>query len=501
MDKYKIIFDTSHLRSDMNGRSVRSGAVTLVSQGLMFFLQIGSTMVLARILSPEDYGIIAMAVAITGFANIFSYLGLSTATIQREDINHNQISTLFWINVAIGVFLSIIVIATSPIVAWFYNVPEMMKVMFALSFVFIITGFSVQHSALLTRQMRFYVIAKIRVLSMLIGILAAIYSAYLGAGYWALVVNTLVNILCSTIGFWIACRWIPGLPSKEAGVGSMIKFGMDLVIYNIISYFSRNLDNILIGRVHGSLALGFYSKAYQLLMMPISNLRDPITSVAMPALSRLQDDHENFKNYYLKCVSFLAFISMPIVVFMFSCSDQLINLFLGSQWMGASEIFKILALAAFIEPIVSTTGMVLISRGRSRNNLKLGVLKAFVICLFFVLGLPWGAKGVAYSYVISNYLLFFPVLYLSFKGSPIAVIEFLKFIFKPFSCSILMGIVCHFILSYFYNLNYFLLILISFLISFSFYFLSLFFIKCGEGDLKEYLSYLNSVLIKKKTST
>ena len=487
-DKHKF-FDTPHLNADLKKSSLRSGAVTLTSQGLQFVIQLGSTMILARILSPADYGINGMAVAITGFAAIFSNLGLSTATIQRAEITHEQVSSLFWINSAIGVLLTLLVAALSPVVAWFYKTPEMFEVMLSLSIIFAITGLSVQHSALLTRQMRFYSLAKIRVLSMLVGILVAIFAGYRGFGYWALIFNTLTSVTVSTLGCWLACRWVPGLPKRGVGVGTMIRFGADLVCFDVVNYFARNLDNILIGRFLGAATLGLYSKAYQLLMMPITNLRGPIASVAMPALSRLQNEPETYRDYYLKCVSLLAFVSMPLVAFMFVCTEQLITLLLGSQWLGASDLFKILAVAAFIQPVSGTAGMVLISTGQSRLYLKLGLVSSVFICFSFVVGLPWGARGVATGYAIINYLLLMPVLYYAFKNTAVNIKNFLSSIIRPLVASIVMAVGCFELLNYTADLNVFYILTIGFL-SASFFYLIIFSIMPGGlKSLQDYLTY------------
>ena len=499
MEKYKNLFDTTHLQSDIKKRSLRSGAVTISAQGIMFVLQLGSTMILARILSPQDYGINAMAVTISGFASMFSSLGLSTATVQRADINHEQVSTLFWINAAIGLLLTLIIAAISPAAAWFYKTPEMLWVMLSLSVTFTISGLSVQHSALLTRQMKFYSLAKISVLSSFAGIVVAIITGYYGFGYWALVFNSLTNVVVITIGTWLACKWIPGKPSRSAGVGSMIKFGSDLVGFNVINYFSRNLDNVLIGRYHGSGALGLYSKAYQLLMMPITNLRNPMTSVAMPALSRLQNEPEQYRTYYLKCVSLLAFVSMPLVAFMFVCSEHLINLLLGPQWQGANEIFKILAIAAFIQPFSGTTGMVLISTGRSRLYLFLGLFGAIVICLSFVSGLPWGPKGVATGYVIANYILLFPIFFYTFKNTSISIGDVLSAVYKPVCASVIMGMGCFFLPLWISgDMNVVLLLVILFLASSIIYLLAFAVFPGGGNELREYYSYVGLIYRKEK---
>lgn len=497
MSKYQYIFDTSDLKDDIKRRSLRSGAITLTSQALQFVIQLGSTMILARILAPADYGINAMAVAITGFANMFSNLGLSTATIQRAEITHEQVSLLFWINAGIGLILTFIVASLSPVVAWFYKTPEMLSVMLALSSMFVINGLAAQHYALLTRQMRFLAIAIIQISALICGIIVAIIAAKNGFGYWSLIFNSLTNVSVYVLGNWIACRWVPCLPRRNVGVGSMVKFGSHIAGFDIINYFARNLDNILIGRYYGSGALGLYSKAYQLLMMPITNLRDPMTRVAMPALSRLQSDPVQYREYYLKCISLLAFVSMPLVVFMFVCSDQLIDLLLGTQWLGASKLFKILAIAAFLQPVTSTTGMVLLSTGRSRLYFVLGTVSAALTCISFLIGLQWGATGVAISYAIVNYLLLFPGLYYVFNGTSITVNDFIRTISKPLFASLAMGGGCFLILVFSVGMNTIVALSVCFIASAALYLLLFAAFSSGIGELKNYISYVKLIFEKK----
>ncbi len=302
----------------------------------------------------------------------------------------------------VSVRAMLLVSSLSPLIAWFYKTPELKWVAMALSCNFLINGMAVQHQALLNRQMRFVAIAIIQIGSMLAGISVAIIMALQDFGYWALVFNSITISVCTVMGAWIASGWLPGLPQRDVGVGSMVKFGSDIVGFNIINYFSRNLDNILIGRYHGSGALGLYSKAYQLLMMPITNLRDPLNKVAMPTLSRLQNEPEQYRNYYKKLLSILSTVSIPFVMFMFVCSDRIISLVLGAQWLEASALFKILALAGLIQTVSSTKSLVLLSEGKSRKFLWPGAANALVISTAFTIGLPWGAKGVATAYTIST---------------------------------------------------------------------------------------------------
>ena len=495
MQKYQHIFDTTHLQDDLKRRSLRSGAVTMGSQGVMFVLQLSSTMILARILSPADYGINGMAVAITGFAHMFSTLGLSTATVQRAEINHEQVSTLFWINVAIGCLLTLIVALISPMAAAFYGVPDLLWVMLSLSAMFVINGFSVQHSALLRRQMLFFDVAKIQIVSAVLGLSVAIIFGVAGFGYWALVLNSLTMTISMTCGYWMLCRWIPGKPKISTEVKSMVKFGSDIVGFNVINYLARNLDNVLIGKFHGATSLGYYSKAYQLLMMPLTNLREPLVSVAIPALSRLQNEPDAFRAYYLKCLSMLSFLTLPIVAFMFVGSDELVMFFLGPQWVEVSILFKILAAAALVQPLSGTVSMVLLSTGRSRILLYIGVFSSICICFSFVIGLPWGAKGVATGYAVVNYLILFPVLYLSFKSTKISIFDFFKSISRPIIVSILTIVLYIVFIDNIFSYHIFISLIFYFLIFSITYFL-LFLIFGGKKDLLEYRDYCYLVFKK-----
>lgn len=461
---YKELFDTKHLQSDLKRRSLRSGAVTLSSQGLMFVIQLGSTMVLARILTPEDYGVVAMVLAITGLASVLLNMGLSTATIQKSEITYHQVSLLFWINAGVGALLMLVVAGISPVIAWFYQMEELVWVAIALSTTFFLNGLAVQHQALLNRQMRFLALAMIQVLAMVAGVSVAIVAAFYGLGYWALVFNSLAVSFFTLFATWCVTAWLPGIPQRGTDVRQMIRFGVDIMGFNLVNYFSRNLDNILIGRYHGGGALGIYSKAYQLLMMPITNLRDPLNKVAVPALSRLQYDPVGYRNYYKRFLNLLAIIAMPLIVFLFVCSEQIILIVLGSQWHEANEIFKILALVALVQVVTSTRGTVLITTGNSRRFFYLGTASAIIFSISFVVGVPWGPKGVAMAYMIATYLVFIPFMVMSFKGTPVCTFDFFKSIFVPLISSVLMGFVCCFFMFFSVGLVLFSQIILTFFV-------------------------------------
>lgn len=407
-DRY---FRTDRLNADLKKRSVRGGAVTLAAQACKFTLQMGSTVILARLLAPQDYGLVGMVTAVTGFIVLFKDMGLSMATIQKAEINHRQISNLFWVNVAVSLLLTLVTCAISPAIAWFYNEPRLILITIVSTIGFLFGGLTVQHQALLNRQMQFTALAAIDVGAMCFGVVSAVVLAWYGIGYWALVVMQIAIAIAQTIGVWVMCRWRPSLPSRNSDVRSLLAFGGNITGFNVINYFSRNLDNILIGRYWGAQQLGLYAKAYQLLLMPLQQINAPIAAVALPALSRLAETPDRYRLAYLRILEKLTMLTMPGIVLMFATSDWIVSLLLGSQWMEASRIFSLLAIVALTQPVANTTGWLFITQGRTQHMLQWGIVGGSLAIASILAGLPWGAVGVAASYSISGLFIRTPLLF------------------------------------------------------------------------------------------
>ena len=388
-------FSTEHLHADLKGRSVRGGMLTLTSQGAMFVIQSISTVVLARMLLPADFGLVAMVTAITGLGQAFSDLGLSEATIQRQEISHHQVSTLFWINVAIGMTLMLVTVALGPALAWFYREPRLKDITFLVSLTFLIGGLRVQHDALLRRQMRFVSLAIRDVAGYATAVPVAIIMAWRGAGYWAIVALPLILNFASMVISWVMVRWIPGLPRRDAKVGSLIVFGGNVAASYVIMAVNRSADAVLTGWYWGAGPLGLYSKAYNLLMLPVRQLGTPARSVAVPAFSRLQTDPERFGRYYLRCVNLIMWITAPAFGFLFVAAGPVIILVLGNKWREAAPVFQILVISALGQLLLESTIWLFVGRGQSQQLLKLLLIISPVIVGSFLIGLPFGIKGVA----------------------------------------------------------------------------------------------------------
>src|SRR5437870_6893704 len=404
-------FRTDHLKDDLAGRSARGGALTIAAQALRFAIRTASTIALARLLTPQDYGLIAMAVILVDFVSMFQHLGLSTATVKWSEIDHRQVSTLFWINVAMSAAIMLATAGCAPLLAWFYKEPRLVAITASYAVSIFLTGMNIHDEALLSRQMRFGIIALIELSAIVIGLTAAIVAAIYGAGYWALVVNQLVMTTSTVIGVWIACRWRPGWPARGAGVRSMLSYGGHLTGFNLMNYFARNTDNALIGKFWGAYQLGVYSRAYQLLLMPMSQINNPLIAVAVPALSRLSDSPERYRAAYLKIVEKIAMITMPGIVFMIATSDWLVLFLLGPQWREAGRIFMLLGAAAIIQPVTRTAPWLFTTQGRARELLHWGFISSFIAVISIVAGLPWGAMGVAATYAATDVCIRTPLLF------------------------------------------------------------------------------------------
>jgi PST family polysaccharide transporter len=264
--------------------------------------------------------------------------------------------------------------------------------------------------------------------------------AWRGFSYWSLVYSQLALLLTNTIGVWLMCRWRPGLPKRDSGVRSMIAFGRNFTGFSIINFFSRNLDNLLLGKVWGANELGLYNRAYQLMTLPIDQINEPITSVAIPALSRLNDSHERYRQAYLRMLEKIAMFTMPAIAFMMATSDWIVQLVLGPQWSATSRIFLLLGITGMFQPIANTSGWLFLTQGRSRDMFHWGLISGPLTMGSIVLGLPWGAVGVATSYALTRVLLTDPLLFwfVGRKG-PVRTIDFYRTI-APFTLASLAAL-------------------------------------------------------------
>jgi PST family polysaccharide transporter len=348
--------------------------------------------------------------------------------------------------------------------------------------------------------MEFSRIALANIISSVLAVIVSIIMAWAGFGYWSLVFLTLSQSIFSTLLLWYYCPWRPKLIFWQKGIKSFLHFGAGISGFNIINYFSRNMDNIVIGRFLGATILGFYSKAYQLMMLPLTKLRDPLVTVGIPALSSLINQPDRFRNYYHRLIFIICFFSFPMTIFLGLFAKQLIVVVLGHQWMQSVVIFKLLSLSALIQPIGGTMGLIFISAGQPARFFKLGLVTSSTIIISFFIGIQWGVTGLIIAYTLANYMLLIPSLLYCFKGTPIKFIPVFKEILLPGIHALLLGGILYMIKYVFSQyLSDFLLLTVSFLIAVPFYYYTWIIYKKGRVKVQDINELIKICLLKLKS--
>ena len=426
---------------DLKGKALRGGFAKFWAQAVTFVLRTGSLMILARLLDPKDFGLIAMVTSITGILNMFGDLGLSTATIQRPTITDRLLSTMFWTIVGFNGALSLMTIIIAPILVSFYHEPRLLWITIAMSSTFLISGACVQHEALLVRQMRFTALAVIDTICCFLSVAIGIGMAEMGFGYWALVGMTVSPAIIKTICCWLAIAWIPGPPRRGSELRGMLKFGGTVTVNNLVVYIAYNTEKVLLGRFWGTETLGIYGRAYQLVNLPTRNLNQAIGGVAISALSRLQDDPVRLKNFFLKGYSLVLAMTLPVTIACALFADDLILVVLGPKWGSAATILRLLAPTILAFALIDPMGWLLWATGRVVRSLKIALLIAPLVIGAYLVGLPHGPNGVAIGYSAMMMLLIIPVISWSKNGTPMTSADVWRALRSPL-VSAIVAVAC-----------------------------------------------------------
>jgi O-antigen/teichoic acid export membrane protein len=424
---------------DLKQRALRGGFAKMCAQVANYALRIGSLMVMARLLSPRDFGLVGMVTAFTGVLSLFRDFGLSAATVQRVNITEHQMSTLFWINLLVGAALSLLTAAVAPLAVAFYHEPHLFWVTIAVGSSFLFNSAGVQHSALLQRQMRFTALAKIDVISWAGSTLIGISLALAGFGYWALVGAAVSLPVVGTICMWFATRWFPGRPRRGVELRSMMRFGGGLTLTGLIVYVAYNFEKVLLGRFWGAGAVGLYGRAYQLSTIPTDNLNSAVGEVAFSALSRVRDDPPRFRSYFLKAYSLVLALTLPITMAVALFAPELIAVLLGPKWKESAPIFRLLSPTILIFALINPIGWLIFSLGMVGRSLRVAsVLAPLVIC-GYIIGLPYGPKGVALAYSTAMALWVVPHIAWGLHGTVVSLRDIAVVASKPFISGIVAG--------------------------------------------------------------
>ncbi len=401
----------------MTGRNSAAKGVMWagVSQAGKVVLQLLALAVLSRLLSPSDFGLLAMATVVTVFMLMLRDMGTAAAVIQRADLSSGLLDTVFWFNLALGCVLAVLVVAGAPAAAAAFNEPRLSGVLFLLAAGFPLTSSSAVHQALLERQVAFKTLARIELSSALVALCLALAAAWHGLGVYALVLNQIVTALLTTLQLWLASRWRPRFAFSVAEFRSLWGFSGNLFGSQLLNYFARNADSMLIGRFLGAADLGWYSMAYKIMLFPIYNLASVVSRVTFPVLSRRQARLDEVGVLYLRSIAAIVLLTAPLMAGLWVLREPFVEVALGARWLPVADVLAWLAPVGLMQSVWTTVSVVYMTTGRTHVVFRLGVVVMVVMVAAMALGLQWGYLGVAACYAAVNVLLFFPSLWLALQ--------------------------------------------------------------------------------------
>jgi O-antigen/teichoic acid export membrane protein len=418
--------------------SIRWSAASQFGRQVM---QFATTIILARLLSPSDFGLLTMATVVTGFVAIFKDLGTTAAIIQQKILPDSLLDSLFWINVTFGLLATLILFAIAPLTADFYQEPQVKSILQVLSITFLVSGVSTLHQALLEKQLEFDSLAKIELLATLLGALVGVGSALSGAKVWSLVYQNLVIVTLTSVLLWFKTQWRPKGKFRWQAVKSLSSYSLNLTGFSILNYFIRNADYFLIGKVLGVQALGYYTLAYRLMLYPLQSMAAVIGRVLFPVFSRLQQDDARLRSAYLQVVAAIALITFPVMMGTWVLAETFIIGVFGEPWRATILPLVILSPVGLIQSIGTTVGTIYLCKGRTDWMFRWGGFAGILFMISFVIGLRWGIVGVATGYAIANLLLIYPNFAIPFSLIQLKMIDLVFVLWRPLLCSIIMSAV------------------------------------------------------------
>lgn len=409
----------------------------ITRQGASFLV----SLILARLLGPGAYGLVGMVTIFTGFGSLFVELGLGAGLIQRKEVNAEQISSIFWLNIFMSAVLAGLMVVSAPLIAGFYHQPALTALAQVSALAFIIGGMGTVQNALLSRQLRFSALAKIDMTATAFSGALGIIMALRGFGAWSLVGQTLSQSSFKTMGLWVSSDWRPSARFKFAAIRDFAGFSGNLFGYNVFNYWVRNADQMIIGKCVGSLALGLYARAYQLMVLPVYQISGVASGVMFPVLSSIQHDHARLRSIYLRAIGTIHLIAAPIYAGLFAVADTFVDAVLGGHWQGLVPILRILCLVGFFQPVGNSTGWLFTALGRTGTMFKWGICTGVAYVAGFVIGSHWGVMGVTWAYCITGLLAWYPGWTLAARGAGMTFSDMLVPLMPASLCAVTMGLI------------------------------------------------------------
>jgi O-antigen/teichoic acid export membrane protein len=393
------------IRPPMNRLVLRGVSWKLTGQFGQQVLRVGFALILARLLTPADFGLAAMAMVIAGLVIAFSDLGLGAALIQRTTITERDRSTVFWTGLAFGAVLTVGGILLSGPISSFYGEPAVQGLMAVLSLSFVISALGATQRSLLLREMDFRRIELSFIASLVVGGIVSVFGALAGWGAWALVAQQLVTVSGVAALLWLLCTWRPKLTFSRASARSLGGYGVDVLGTRLAYRTQESALPLIVGHALGPTPLGIFTIAYTVILVPLTRLAIPIGEVLLPAFSRIQHDREQMSGYWVRAITVLAGICAPAMLGLVIVAPEFVAVVLGNQWSEAVPVIQILAWVGLLQALGAWNSTVLMGLGQTRTMLRVTLLLLVLYVTSFVVGVQWGLIGVSITYAIAETVL------------------------------------------------------------------------------------------------
>jgi len=406
--------------------------------GLNFII----TAILARLLSPNAFGVMGMVQTTIALINMMNQFGLSPAIIQGENLNQKRLSSLFWFNMLVGITMTGIVFFSADLISLFFNQGSLAPLLRIISIVFTIVSFSFIQQSLLRKDMKFKELFNINIISTISYGIITIILAINGFGVKSLVLGYISKNIINTILIVLFYRWFPNFRFDFKEIKDLLNFGVYVFGSSVLNYFNRNLDYLLIGRFLGPEALGYYTLAYKMMLVPVQKIGGVISNTFLPAFSKIKHDQKSIKKYYLKVLQLISLLTFPMMGGLFVVGPEFILSVYGQNWIPVILLIQIFSITGALQSLGTTVGIILLSQGRSDISFKWNLFAVSNLAIVMLIGMNWEIVGVATGVAIFSFYAFWISFYIVGNLIDMSLIDLVKFIRKSFLYTLfMMGIV------------------------------------------------------------
>lgn len=419
------------------------------------------SVILARVLIPEEFGLIGMLTIFIGIGTVLFEGGLTSSLIRTSEVGSEDYSTVFYFNLGCSFFVYAVLFAIAPYIAKFYAQPQLTSIVRIYSLTFIVAAFGTVQNTILTRELKFKKQALVTLPALLIGSVMGITMAYLGFGVWSLVYSALANTFFVSLFLWLSSAWYPTVTFNKSKFHQHFHYGYKLTLSGILDILFTNLYQIIIGKFYSPSQVGYYTRANSLMMLPVGNISGALNRVIFPIFSKIQDDIPKLKSAYKKVMLLVLFVVAPIIVLMGILAKPLVIFLFTEKWLSMVPIFQIICLSGILYPIHLYNLIILQVKGRSDLFLKLEILKKILIAIILLLSIYFGFYGLLWGQLISSILALYINTHYAGKILNYGVLTQLRDLTPIFVFSAIMGIIVFFLNNTLLGYSNFLQLLIS----------------------------------------